>query len=82
MKNFNVNHFWMCDDIFGLKPGWVQEFRNVVKAKGLKFKYIKDIMYVTMQFNYNGHSFHSAVQGSTPNTIFLFQDLPLQMNRM
>lgn len=39
MKNFNVNHFWMCDDIFGLKPGWVQEFRDDVKAKGLKFKY-------------------------------------------
>ena len=39
MKNFEVHHFWMCDDIFGLKPGWVQEFRDVVKAKGLKFKY-------------------------------------------
>lgn len=39
MKNFNAEHFWMCDDIFGLKPGWVQEFRNVVKAKGLRFKY-------------------------------------------
>jgi anaerobic magnesium-protoporphyrin IX monomethyl ester cyclase len=37
--NYQVNHFWMCDDIFGLKPGWVQEFRNVVKEKGLKFKY-------------------------------------------
>ena len=39
MNNYQVNHFWMCDDIFGLKPGWVQEFRNIVKAKGLKFKY-------------------------------------------
>jgi anaerobic magnesium-protoporphyrin IX monomethyl ester cyclase len=39
INNFDVHHFWMCDDIFGLKPGWVQEFRNVVKAKGLKFKY-------------------------------------------
>jgi anaerobic magnesium-protoporphyrin IX monomethyl ester cyclase len=39
MNNYQVNHFWMCDDIFGLKPGWVQEFRNNVKAKGLKFKY-------------------------------------------
>ena len=39
MKNFNVKHFWMCDDIFGLKPGWVQEFRDLVKLKGLKFKY-------------------------------------------
>ncbi|HEY6435977.1 MAG TPA: radical SAM protein [Ignavibacteriaceae bacterium] len=39
IKNFEVNHFWMCDDIFGLKPGWVQEFRDIVKSKELKFKY-------------------------------------------
>ena len=39
LENFKPDHFWMCDDIFGLKPGWVQEFRNVVKQKGLKFKY-------------------------------------------
>jgi anaerobic magnesium-protoporphyrin IX monomethyl ester cyclase len=39
INNFDVHRFWMCDDIFGLKPGWVQEFRDVVKAKGLKFKY-------------------------------------------
>ena len=38
-KSFGVNHFWMCDDIFGLKPGWVQEFRDLVKLNGLKFKY-------------------------------------------
>jgi anaerobic magnesium-protoporphyrin IX monomethyl ester cyclase len=39
MKSFDVYHFWMCDDIFGLKPGWVQEFRDIVKLKELKFKY-------------------------------------------
>jgi radical SAM superfamily enzyme YgiQ (UPF0313 family) len=39
IDNFHPDHFWMCDDIFGLKPGWVQEFRNVVNQKGLKFKY-------------------------------------------
>ena len=39
MKNFEVKNFWMCDDIFGLKPGWVQEFRDIVKSKKLKFKY-------------------------------------------
>ncbi|MGB5531201.1 MAG: radical SAM protein [Ignavibacteriaceae bacterium] len=39
MKNFDAKYFWMCDDIFGLKPGWVQEFRDVVKIKGLNFKY-------------------------------------------
>lgn len=39
ISNYQVKHFWICDDIFGLKPGWVQEFRNIIKAKGLKFKY-------------------------------------------
>jgi len=39
INNFGVHYFWMCDDIFGLKPDWVQEFRDVVIAKGLKFKY-------------------------------------------
>jgi anaerobic magnesium-protoporphyrin IX monomethyl ester cyclase len=33
------DHFWMCDDIFGLKPGWVQEFGTKVKASGLRFRY-------------------------------------------
>ena len=39
MRNYQVKHFWMCDDIFGLKPGWVQEFRKIVKEKKLNFKY-------------------------------------------
>lgn len=39
LKNFEPDHFWMCDDIFGLKPGWVQEFGNLVKRNELKFKY-------------------------------------------
>ncbi len=39
INNFQVDHIWMCDDIFGLKPGWVQEFRDIVNAKRLKFKY-------------------------------------------
>lgn len=34
-----VRHFWMADDIFGLKPGWVQRFREVVKNKNLAFQY-------------------------------------------
>ena len=39
INNFEVNYFWMCDDIFGLKPGWVQEFRDLVKERNLSFKY-------------------------------------------
>lgn len=38
-KNFGVNYFWFCDDIFGLKPGWVQEFRDLVKQRNLNFRY-------------------------------------------
>ncbi|MCH7772857.1 MAG: B12-binding domain-containing radical SAM protein [Bacteroidetes bacterium] len=39
INNYSVDHFWVCDDIFGLKPGWVQRFRNLVKEKNLKFTY-------------------------------------------
>lgn len=26
------DHLWMADDIFGLKPGWIRDFADVVKA--------------------------------------------------
>jgi anaerobic magnesium-protoporphyrin IX monomethyl ester cyclase len=39
IQSFGVRHFWMADDIFGLKPGWVQRFRDVVREKGLQFGY-------------------------------------------
>jgi anaerobic magnesium-protoporphyrin IX monomethyl ester cyclase len=39
IQQFNPDHFWMCDDIFGLKPGWVQTFSQLVREKGLKFRY-------------------------------------------
>ncbi|MBK8967324.1 MAG: B12-binding domain-containing radical SAM protein [Lewinellaceae bacterium] len=39
MTRYGVRHFWMADDIFGLKPRWVQGFRDVVQARGLKFSY-------------------------------------------
>ncbi len=39
INNYSVDHFWVCDDIFGLKPGWVQRFRKLVKEKNLKFTY-------------------------------------------
>lgn len=38
-EQYAPDHFWMCDDIFGLKPGWAQEFNKVVNERGLKFKY-------------------------------------------
>jgi anaerobic magnesium-protoporphyrin IX monomethyl ester cyclase len=39
LQEFRVDHFWMCDDIFGLKPGWIDEFNTLVQAKKLLFKY-------------------------------------------
>jgi anaerobic magnesium-protoporphyrin IX monomethyl ester cyclase len=39
IKNYKVDHIWICDDIFGLKPGWVQSFRDIVHERNLEFKY-------------------------------------------
>ena len=38
-EKFGVSRFWMCDDIFGLKPNWVQEFNSILKEKELKINY-------------------------------------------
>jgi anaerobic magnesium-protoporphyrin IX monomethyl ester cyclase len=39
LNKYHPDHFWMCDDIFGLKPGWVQAFRDEVKKRNLSFRY-------------------------------------------
>lgn len=39
LQTFGPDHFWMCDDIFALKPGWIQSFRDIVRAKSLSFRY-------------------------------------------
>ena len=38
-EQFGFDHIWFCDDIFGLKPGWVQEFADLVEQNGLEFKF-------------------------------------------
>ncbi|MGN6402555.1 MAG: B12-binding domain-containing radical SAM protein, partial [Flavisolibacter sp.] len=38
-KQFAFDHIWFCDDIFGLKPGWVKEFAELVNKENLKFKF-------------------------------------------
>ncbi len=38
-EKFGVKRFWMCDDIFGLKPNWVQEFNIELKKAKLKISY-------------------------------------------
>jgi len=36
---YQFDHVWFCDDIFGLKPGWVKEFAKLVKEAGLNFRF-------------------------------------------
>lgn len=39
IRNYQPDHFWIADDIFGLKPGWVTEFRDLVLHHHLRFRY-------------------------------------------
>ncbi|HZY81730.1 MAG TPA: radical SAM protein [Cyclobacteriaceae bacterium] len=39
IKTYAPDHFWVCDDIFALKPGWIQSFRDLVRSKKLSFRY-------------------------------------------
>ncbi len=38
-KTFGVKRFWMCDDIFGLKPNWVEQFSVELQKKQLAIRY-------------------------------------------
>jgi anaerobic magnesium-protoporphyrin IX monomethyl ester cyclase len=36
---FKIDHIWFCDDIFGLKPGWVEEFARLMQQEKLKIRF-------------------------------------------
>lgn len=38
-ETFEVDHIWMADDIFGLNPKWVNQFREEVKKQNLHTRY-------------------------------------------
>ena len=38
-EKYQFEHIWFCDDIFGLKPGWVDEFASLVEKENLKFRF-------------------------------------------
>ncbi len=38
-KRFSFDHVWFCDDIFGLKPGWLTRFADLVEQEGLRFRF-------------------------------------------
>jgi len=38
-EKFQFDHIWFCDDIFGLKPGWINEFADLVERENFQFKF-------------------------------------------
>jgi anaerobic magnesium-protoporphyrin IX monomethyl ester cyclase len=36
---FKIDHLWFCDDIFGLKPGWVEEFAALVRKEKINIRF-------------------------------------------
>jgi anaerobic magnesium-protoporphyrin IX monomethyl ester cyclase len=33
-RTYGPDHLWIADDIFGLKPGWIERFATLVKERG------------------------------------------------
>jgi anaerobic magnesium-protoporphyrin IX monomethyl ester cyclase len=38
-EKYLVDHIWFCDDIFGLKPGWVLELSKLLKKENLHIRF-------------------------------------------
>lgn len=52
-ERYHFDHIWMCDDIFGLRPGWVSEFADLVEKENLHFKFkIQSRADLLLQENY------------------------------
>lgn len=52
-EKFHFAHVWFCDDIFGLKPGWIHEFADLAEKEDLKFRFkIQARVDLMMQENY------------------------------
>ena len=38
-EHFNPDHIWFCDDIFGLKLGWVKRFADIAEQEKLNLRF-------------------------------------------
>jgi len=38
-KDYRIDHIWFCDDIFGLKPGWVLELSQLLEQEQLHIRF-------------------------------------------
>ncbi len=39
VSSYGVDHFWITDDIFGLKKGWLSDFRRVLREMDFRPRY-------------------------------------------
>ncbi len=39
IRHYGAEYIWMTDDIFGLKPGWVNEFADLIAGENLKIRF-------------------------------------------
>lgn len=39
IEKYGATHIWFCDDIFGLKPGWIVQFSELVLRRKLYFRF-------------------------------------------
>ncbi len=52
-EKYAFDHIWFCDDIFGLKPGWVSAFADLVESEDLRFRFkIQSRADLLLQQNY------------------------------
>lgn len=38
-QKYGFAHVWFCDDIFGLRPGWIRAFADAVEKANLRFRF-------------------------------------------
>ncbi len=38
-ESLRPDHIWFADDIFGLKPGWVKKFSNLVRTNNIRIRF-------------------------------------------
>lgn len=38
-EKFHFDHIWFCDDIFGLKPGWVNHFADLMEKEKFNIRF-------------------------------------------
>jgi anaerobic magnesium-protoporphyrin IX monomethyl ester cyclase len=38
-EHYHIDHIWFCDDIFGLKPGWVAELARLLEKERISIRF-------------------------------------------